>query len=914
MSPSGGGGGSSASEASKLIFGDELYLYPTDASSTPLISLKLTGTDNYNVWSHAMTLALHSKNKLGFIDGKCKKPIDKSLVNPWEMCNSVVLGWLLGSILKVLYLGQIFSKIPFEVWDEHKEIYDKVNGSVTFDLHHQINTLSQNGSTLSDYYHKLNSLWKQFDALVKLPACTCDAAKVHKLARDIKLFIGFDEHKCYIQDLQVQKTLGIGSQREGQAHPLPPAYVPDPTELDEHVPVYVPEPEHPEYHAPSDDDVQVEDQPYADDASPTAESPGYIADSESMEEDSIDYLDEPEDGDEDPEEDPEEDHTDYPADGEDDDEPSDDDYDDDEDEEPTKEEEEHIAPADSSAVIVVDAIPSAEDTKAFETDESAPTPRSPQTRIPFSQTRLRRARKTVRLEPPMSASMKAHIAKHATAPIPPTSPAYDHAPLGHRATMIRMRDDIPEEDMPPRRRFVLTAPPPGCDVAESSAACMNRPPRVLCRVHRASRDNRLDELPCETYRRDIRLEIDVVRGRGPLTQNQCCMRVRGNDVAAYTQRFQELALMCTKFLADETEKIDKYIKRQNENKRKPDGSSRNNQQPQQEEIVARAIHCLPGEKKRTAAKQKTMGMATVISKAQEELMLWEKRCLCPDTNVITVKNRYPLPRIDDLFDQLQGSSVYSKINLRSGYHQLRVRKEDIPKTAFRTRYGHYEFQVMPFGLTNALAVFMDLMNRSFNIRQTAYGRCCLVISDYDILLPPREGERQLLMIVSRKERVKPLRVRALVMTIGLNLPKLILEAQIEALKPKNLTAEDVGVMHESHKSKYSIHPGSDKMYQDLKQLYWWPNMKADIATYVSKYLTCSKVKAEHQKPSGLLVQPEIPKWKWEKITMDFVTKLPKTTNGYDTIWVIVDRLTKSAHFLPMRETDPRRRDNKALQE
>ncbi|GKA21690.1 putative reverse transcriptase domain-containing protein [Tanacetum coccineum] len=110
-------------------------------------------------------------------------------------------------------------------------------------------------------------------------------------------------------------------------------------------------------------------------------------------------------------------------------------------------------------------------------------------------------------------------------------------------------------------------------------------------------------------------------------------------------------------------------------------------------------------------------------------------------------------------------------------------------------------------------------------------------------------------------------------------------------------------MHESHKSKYSIHPGSDKMYQDMKKLYWWPNMKADIATYVSKCLTCAKVKAEHQRPSGLLVQPKIPEWKWDNITMDFVTKLPKTSQGYDTIWVIVDRLTKSAIFTPTRETN-----------
>nr|GEW88058.1 putative reverse transcriptase domain-containing protein [Tanacetum cinerariifolium] len=93
------------------------------------------------------------------------------------------------------------------------------------------------------------------------------------------------------------------------------------------------------------------------------------------------------------------------------------------------------------------------------------------------------------------------------------------------------------------------------------------------------------------------------------------------------------------------------------------------------------------------------------------------------------------------------------------------------------------------------------------------------------------------------------------------------------------------------------------MYQDLRKLYWWPNMKADIATYVSQCLTCAKVKAEHLKPSGLLQQPEIPEWKWENVTMDFVTGLPRTPSGYDSIWVIVDRLTKSAHFLPKKKTD-----------
>ncbi|GJU02844.1 reverse transcriptase domain-containing protein [Tanacetum coccineum] len=142
------------------------------------------------------------------------------------------------------------------------------------------------------------------------------------------------------------------------------------------------------------------------------------------------------------------------------------------------------------------------------------------------------------------------------------------------------------------------------------------------------------------------------------------------------------------------------------------------------------------------------------------------------------------------------------------------------------------------------------------------------------------------------------------MTLHTKLLSQILEAQTEAIKEENIKVENLRgmdkafkvrpdgtryiknrswlslfgnlrdlIMHESHKS--FIHPGFDKMYQDLKKLYWWPNMKAIIAEYVSKCLTCSRVKAECQKSSGLLIQPEIPTWKWERITMDFVTKLPK---------------------------------------
>ncbi|GJU46845.1 putative reverse transcriptase domain-containing protein [Tanacetum coccineum] len=509
-----------------------------------------------------------------------------------------------------------------------------------------------------------------------------------------------------------------------------------------------------------------------------------------------------------------------------------------------------------------------------------------------------------------------------------------------------------------------------------------------------------------------------------------------------------------------------------------------------------------------------------------------------ELNKLTVKNRYPLPRIDDLFDQLQGSSIYSKIDLRSGYHQLKVREEDIPKTAFRTRYGHYEFQVMSFGFLITPAVFIDLMNRvckpyldkfvivfiddiliyskskkeheehlrqilkllkkeelyakfskcefwisrvqflghvidcrgihvdpakiesikdwaspktpteirqflglagyyrrfiegfskiaktmtkltqkgvkfdwgdkqeaafqllkqklcsapilalpegsedfiaycdaskkglgavlmqrekviSYASRQLKiheknytthdlelgavvfalkiwrhylYGTKCTVftdhkslqhildqkelnmrqrrwlelLSDYDCEIRYHPGKANVVAdALSRKEQEPPLRVRALVMTIGLDLPKQILKAQTEARKPENIKSEDVGgMLVENSKDPEKLRteklePRADgtlclngrRLYQDMEVIYGWPNMKANIATYVSKCLTCAKVKAEHQRHRKSLQ-------KALGTSLDMSTAYHPQTDGQSerTINTIEDLLRACAEF------------------
>nr|GEU82944.1 hypothetical protein [Tanacetum cinerariifolium] len=318
------------------------------------------------------------------------------------------------------------------------------------------------------------------------------------------------------------------------------------------------------------------------------------------------------------------------------------------------------------------------------------------------------------------------------------------------------------------------------------------------------------------------------------------------------------------------------------------------------------------------------------------------------------KNRYPLLRIVDLFDQLQGSSVYSMIDLRSSYYQLRIREEDIPIIVFWTRYGHFEFQVMPFRLTNApankedheehLKTILELLkNEKFDgvhvdpakveaIRnwsapttptkknkkyewgmeeEEAFQTLKQILCSAPILALPERTENFIVycdaslkgngVLMEREKKELNMRQRRWIELLS------DYDCEIHYHPGKGNVVADALSQKDREPLRvrplYSIHPGSDKMYQDLKKLYWWPNMKADIATFVSKCLTYGKVKAEHQKPSGLLQQPEIPEWKWEKITMDFVSGLPRTPCGYDSIWVIVDRLTKSVHFLLMKKTD-----------
>ncbi|GKB83382.1 putative reverse transcriptase domain-containing protein [Tanacetum coccineum] len=194
------------------------------------------------------------------------------------------------------------------------------------------------------------------------------------------------------------------------------------------------------------------------------------------------------------------------------------------------------------------------------------------------------------------------------------------------------------------------------------------------------------------------------------------------------------------------------------------------------------------------------------------------------------------------------------------------------------RYYLYGTKCIVFTNHKSLQHILD--QKELNMRQH---RWLELLSDYDCDIRYHPGKANVVADeLSHKERIEPLR--------------------IEALKPENLENEDVGGMIRKDIPKEKLEPHADGTLC-LNGRSWLP-CYGDLRSVIIKYLTCGRVKAEHQRPSGLLVQPAIPEWKWDNITMDFITKLPKSSQGFDTIWVIMDRLTKSGHFLPIRENDP----------
>nr|GEY94897.1 reverse transcriptase domain-containing protein [Tanacetum cinerariifolium] len=674
--------------------------------------------------------------------------------------------------------------------------------------------------------------------------------------------------------------------------------LPAPQDDDEHEPMFIqlhdpdfmPEPIYPEYIPLNDEHILLaEEQPLPHVVSPTAESPGYVAES-------------------DPEEDPEE----YEDDEIEDDNTDDEDKDEEDEDE---EEEEHLAPADSTIVIpTVELV-------------SPPKGTEPIIPPPSTDTANIRAMITVQLQAAISFPPEAEVERLLAMPTPSPSPltslslpsaeeslarctapaALPSPPLPpplHMPPPIDRRDDIPEIEMPPRTEGVVGL-----------------------------------------TRWIEKMEL-VFQINGCAIENQ----VKENIVSAYTEQFQELTLICTKFVADEIEKIDKYVsglpdniygsvkaskpktldetielandltdqklrtyaERQSNNKRKADKSFRNNhghqQQAPKRQNVARVYNIGTGEKKPysgtlpkyTKCHFHHNGPCTQkCHKCNKIGYFAHDYRSSGNTNVVNAqRNNRENPKENGCFECGATRSFIS-----TAFSSL----IDIIPTPLG---NSYDVELADGKIVGISAKKEEDKSEGKQLKDVPVVRDYpkVFLEDLPDLPPVRPMEFQIDLILgaplkanvvadalSHKERIEPLWVRALAMTIDLNLPKQILEAQIEALKPENLEKEDIGgmirrdipketlepcvdgtlclngkswlpcygdlrsvIMHESHKSKYSIHPRSDKMYQDMKKLYWWPNMKVNIATKCRSPVCWAEV-GEAQLTSPELIQEKTKK-------------------------------------------------------